>query len=1174
MRRRLFPSALAPMAVSVVVVSLLGSASVAAPSAAAASWAPSVSCSEPPSHTIAQVQGPGATSPIPPDTPVSVEGVVTADHRVGGFAGVYIQSIGSGAGRRVAAGVPSDGLFVGLGAVPGAGPLAIGERLRVAGTVAERGGLTELVVATATDLASCGTAPSPAPVPLALPASDAERESVEGMAVRPVGPFTVSDVAGLDRYGEAVLRAGAEPAVVPTDAYRPRSAAAIALAARNAARRLVLDDARSARLSNRVEPPYESKTNPVRVGDRVARFGPTVLSFAFGDWRLQPTTPVDASTPAAARTTFTRTNPRVPTPDRVGGDLRLAGLNVHNYFVHFGGLARGAADPAALALQQAKIVSAVRGLQADVVALSEVENSVRFSPDQPQLALQQLVGALDAADPAHPWDYVRTPSGLRPPERQDVITTAIIFRPAAVTPVGPSVTGDDERVWSNARPPLAQTFRRGAATFTVVANHLKSKSAGVPPTGDNADAGDGQGPYNGDRTRQAGSLAQFVDRLKASSGSSDVALLGDFNAYGHEDPIQVLAGHGLIDVEQARGHGEHSYVFGGESGSLDHVLVTPSLLSKVTGIDIWNVNAEESAAFDYAGYPPYYDRGPFRSSDHDPVVVGLRTSSRPLPPMPPAPPARPSPVPIELQVLAINDLHGRLEAPASLPPPDRRPIGGMGQVAGLVGQLRLANPNTVFVSAGDNIGASTFVSAVDGDTPTIDALNASGLAVSALGNHELDRGFADLEGRVVPRARFPYLAANVYKDGRRALPALRIQRIGGVRVATIGVVTEETRSLVNPAGIAGLEIRDPVAEADAVAAQLKDGNPANGEADVVLLLAHEGAAPDHTGSPGALAADPTFGPFVRSSPAIDAVISGHTHQAYAFEVPLAARVPLATAPDDWSRGLRPVVQALDYGVKLGCITLTFDPVAHRVVRSRAELLDVVGAPVDARVQAIVDAAEAKAAVLGLRPVGSITADILRGRPGAPEDRGVESVLGNFIADVQLAATRDTGRGGAQLALTNAGGLRADLRRGPKGVVRYADAFAVQPFANDVVTKTFTGAQLADALEQQWQPAGTGQRVLWLGVSKGVTYSYEPAAPLGHHVRRATLRLDGRPVDPAGSYRVTSNSFLAAGGDHFTALAAGTDRSTTGDNDLTMLVAYLAAHSPVTPDPTPRTTPVS
>ncbi|MFY1674607.1 ExeM/NucH family extracellular endonuclease [Plantactinospora sp. WMMB334] len=1097
-----------------------------------------VGCDVPVSHTIAQVQGTGDATPLA-GTRVTVEGVVTADHRTGGYNGIYLQTAGSG-GRAPAAGTASDGIFVYLTSNAANHPgVAVGDRVRVSGTAGEYNGLTQVSIAAKADVQVCGEQVAlPAPVALPLPLAAPARESVESMLVAPVGQFTVSEVYNTNRYGEVVLAAGDRAAVIPTDVARPGTDAARAAATANELARLLVDDGRTTNLASAgLLPPYLAPGSPLRVGDSVEAFGPTVLSYGFDDWRLQPTTPVSADTPPAARTTFKVTNPRTPAPRNVGGDLTVGAFNVLNYFVHFGGDARGAEDEAALARQEAKIVSAINALGADVVALQEIENSVRFNAADPQQALKRLVDALNAAAGAGTWDYVRTPAELPAAAQQDVITTAIIFKPAKAQPAGPPRSVDDETVWFNAREPIAQTFTSGALTFTVVANHLKSKSSSDSATGDNADSGDGQGAFNGDRVRQAQALTAFVDRLKADSGSDEVLLLGDFNAYTREDPMQVLYDAGYADLNDT---GRSSYVFGGESGSLDHAVASPSLAERVTGVDVWQINSHESYAFQYDGHPAFFAPDPYRASDHNPILVGLETGAT---------------GPVELQLLSINDFHGRLESPGNAP--DGRPVGGAAQLAGLVDQLRAENPNTAFVSAGDNIGASTFVSAIDQDNPTIDALNEMGLDASAVGNHEFDKGIADLTGRVTDRADFPLLGANVYRGDERALPAYSVSTVGGVRVGFVGVVTEQTGSLVSPDGIAGITFREPVAEANAVAGQLKDGDPANGEADVVVLLTHEGAATENIDSAEELANDPVFGKFTRADATIDAILSGHTHQPYAFEVPVPG-----------TDRLRPVVQAEDYGKRLGRVNLTVDPAGGTVTAADAELVDVVGAPQDPEVAAIVAAAKERAEELGQQQLGSITGDIRRAyNEAGNEDRGKESVLGNFIADVQLAGTSAPGRGGAQIALMNPGGLRADLVYAPDGVVSYAEAFSVQPFANDVVTKTFTGAQLKQVLEEQWQPAGASRPVLWLGVSDGFYYTYDPEAAQGSRI--TSMSLDGVPIDPAGSYRVTVNSFLAAGGDNFATLAGGTDPFTTGDNDLTMLVDYFAEHSPVTADPEPR-----
>ncbi|MEV0394525.1 bifunctional metallophosphatase/5'-nucleotidase [Polymorphospora rubra] len=509
-----------------------------------------------------------------------------------------------------------------------------------------------------------------------------------------------------------------------------------------------------------------------------------------------------------------------------------------------------------------------------------------------------------------------------------------------------------------------------------------------------------------------------------------------------------------------------------------------------------------------------------------------------------ATPASAAPATTEIQILGFNDFHGRLEATTATPP-----VGGAAQLAGMINAKRAENPNTLVVSAGDNIGASPFISAVQQDKPTLEFLNAIDLDVSAVGNHEFDKGFADLTGRVDDLADFPYLGANVYKGGSPALDESFVTTVDGVKVGFVGVVTEETPSLVTPSGIVGLEFKDPTTEANRVAAELKaDG------ADLVVLLAHEGS--EATDCAGVRNPSTDFGKIVNGASAdINAIFSAHTHQAYSCSYPVT--------------GLgheRAVLQSGQYGALLGQLNVTLTD--GEVTAIEAENEPVSGFTPDPDVAALVAKAKAEADVVGSVKVGEITADITRAKNAdGSENRGAESTLGNFIADVQFEQTKADGRGGAQLALMNPGGLRDDLLKGDDGAVTYAELAAVQPFANDLVTVTLTGAQIKAALEQQWQPAGSSRPYLHLGVSKGFSYVFDPDAAAGSRIVRMTL--NGTAIDAAGTYRVTINSFLASGGDNFGALGEGTNRTTTGDNDLTMLVAYVEANSPITADTAKR-----
>ncbi|HWH30858.1 MAG TPA: ExeM/NucH family extracellular endonuclease, partial [Mycobacteriales bacterium] len=341
---------------------------------------------------------------------------------------------------------------------------------------------------------------------------------------------------------------------------------------------------------------------------------PLVLGYGFSAFRLQPAD-------GTADGVFAPQDTRPAAPEPVGGDVQVAAFNVLNYFLTFGGVGRGARSPEQLERQAAKIVPAIRALDADVVTLMEIEDtdSTGHTPGNADVALQDLVRRLDEAEGNDVWAYVPLPAELYAVER-DVIRNAIVYRADVVEPVGDPVGLVDESVWSNAREPIAQTFAEDGDAFTVVANHFKSKSPGSP-IGDNVDSGDGQGAWNGDRVRQARSLAAFAARL--AERDPDVLLLGDLNAYSQEDPVEVLREAGYSSLGERLDPGRYSYVFDDESGSLDHAMSSPSLTPKVTDLAHWSINAVESFAYQYSGDPALYAADAYRSSDHDPIVLGL-----------------------------------------------------------------------------------------------------------------------------------------------------------------------------------------------------------------------------------------------------------------------------------------------------------------------------------------------------------------------------------------------------------------------------------------------------------------------------------------------------------------------------------------------------------------------
>jgi 5'-nucleotidase len=502
-----------------------------------------------------------------------------------------------------------------------------------------------------------------------------------------------------------------------------------------------------------------------------------------------------------------------------------------------------------------------------------------------------------------------------------------------------------------------------------------------------------------------------------------------------------------------------------------------------------------------------------------------------------------------IDIYDVNDFHGRI-APSLNTPPRDGDAAGAAVLAGALDELRGEDPSTsAFVSAGDNIGASTFESFIQQDQPTIDVLNAMHLSVSAIGNHELDKGRDDLQDRVIGadgarNAEWDYISANIIDraTGEPAFDPYSIQEISGKRVGFIGA-TVDLEGLVSPDGIASLEMADITESVNAVAADLTDGVEANDEADVLVLLVHDGA---ETAAASDIDGDSAFAAAVHGvTPDVSAILSGHTHQTYVHDVvPEGSTVP------------RPVIQTGSYGFNLGHLQLTV--AADGSVTATGEnirLVDGTFTP-DAGVAATVSEAVAEADVLGAVELGTTDADMRRAvQTDGSENRGGESTLGNFVAEVQRSATAE--RQGSQIAFMNPGGLRADLAG---GTVTYKEAAVVQPFANTLVVLDLTGAQIEHALEQQWQPATSARPFLKLGVSEGFVSTYDPTAASGSRITSMTL--DGTPIDPATTYKVTVNSFLASGGDNFTAFAGAAAKQDSGKVDLEAQVEYFEANEAV------------
>ncbi len=513
---------------------------------------------------------------------------------------------------------------------------------------------------------------------------------------------------------------------------------------------------------------------------------------------------------------------------------------------------------------------------------------------------------------------------------------------------------------------------------------------------------------------------------------------------------------------------------------------------------------------------------------------------------------------VSVQLLGLNDFHGHLEANtpgtiAEFAGGTRVPAGGAEYLATHIRTKAADNPNTLVVSAGDLVGASPLLSALFHDEPTIEAMNQIGLDLNAVGNHEFDEGAAELlrmqnggchpddgcqDGDGFAGAEFGFLAANVVDEdsGEPIFPPYAIRKFGGIKVGFIGMTLEGTPDIVSPSGVAGLDFLDEAETANRYADELRN---THGVRAIVVLL-HEGGVQSAPG--GINDCNGISGPIVdivgRTTSAVDLFVTGHTHSAYNCVI-----------------DGRPVTSASSFGRLITDIDLTLDGTSKDVVEVAANNMIVTQNVFKAEdITTLIGRYNAIAAPLRDRVIGRISADITR-----TPDASREHAAGNLIADAQLAATD------AVAAFMNPGGVRADFTYAQSGSegdgsVTYGEAFTVQPFGNSLVTMTLTGAQILEALKQQW--CGQSSPIVLLP-SGTVRYTWSQSAvsaALGQPCASAPnpvsgLTIGGAAVDPAASYRVTVNSFLADGGDRFPAFRAGTDR-VGGEVDTDALEKYI------------------
>jgi predicted extracellular nuclease len=525
--------------------------------------------------SLPQIQGKTDVSPLAGQS-IQTTGVVTGIFP--GLKGFYIQDAqGDGDAQT------SDGAFVYF---PGSNlALHVGQRVKVSGQVEEFHNQTQIGHVSAVDV--LGEAEPLAPVEVKFPLPVTSREALEGMLVRVATPMFVSDSHGLKRYGSLGLASGGRE-FNPTNVSKPPTSDEAS------ARQLVLDDGSSK--SNPKPLPFLDAQGTRRAGDEIA--GLTgVLAFNYGQYCLLP----------VEMPVFQNTNPRpLRTPD-VGGTLKIGSANLHNYWTTLKDQshpdARGSATPAAFAVQSAKVVAMLRGLDADAVSLMELENNGDG-------ALDDLVSRLNAAYGAKIYAKVPMPStGLG----DDKIRVGMIYKPAKLQLVGAPKSATDG-IFD--RRPLAQLFadRASGARFWVVANHWKSK--GSAP--DSGDIDTGQGAWNLKRIKQAKATLAFVQTLQKSD--ADVLIAGDLNAYSEEDPLKTLRAANMKHLNlRLKPEERYSFAYDGKFGSLDHAVVTPELDKQVTGFAEWHINADEP------DFEQTQSKGtPFRASDHDPFLVGLK----------------------------------------------------------------------------------------------------------------------------------------------------------------------------------------------------------------------------------------------------------------------------------------------------------------------------------------------------------------------------------------------------------------------------------------------------------------------------------------------------------------------------------------------------------------------
>ena len=564
---------------------------------------------------ISSIQGSGATSPLL-GNPLSIEGIVVADfqntNELGGF---FVQEEDAQAD---ADSQTSEGIYIASTTA-----VAIGDRVRVSGTVAETFGLTQIANATVTVCASNQTLPTPASLSLPVTSLDVF-EAIESMSVAIAQTLTVNETYQLGRYGQVLLANGRLQQ--PTNVVEP-GAAANALQAQNNLNKLLLDDASNMQNPDPVifPAPGLSAENTLRSGDTVSNLQ-GVITYDFGIYRILPT--------RVPNFVHTNSRPLAPESDS-NANIKIASFNLLNFFNGNGTgggfpTSRGANTAAEFARQKTKIVSALAGLNADIIGLIEIENDGYGSTS----AIAELTSALNAATNINAWKFINPGVDKI---GSDEIAVGFIYRSDKATAIGQTAILDssvDARfIDSKNRPALAQSFRVNSnrAIATAVVNHFKSKGSDCNALGD-TDIGDGQGNCNLTRTQAASALVDWLSTDPTGVNDSDYLIIGDLNSYAKENPIAQILNAGYSDLINLFGGSDaYSYVFDGQAGYLDHGLASGSLTPQVLFAADWHINADEPISLDYntefkspAQINSLYSPDAYRSSDHDPLLISLK----------------------------------------------------------------------------------------------------------------------------------------------------------------------------------------------------------------------------------------------------------------------------------------------------------------------------------------------------------------------------------------------------------------------------------------------------------------------------------------------------------------------------------------------------------------------